>query len=148
MVATWYLISPTYFPQAKNSSIMATTRRRKGIKPQSMGKALHANNKYSCCWEEQDPLIQTPQRCYRHYIENCHQAPPTAMMKRQICIYTYLRTLGEVQENFSPLYSNILISSSFFFPSLSDLIIEGLVVGTIPVFFMSSILYLFLQYLG
>ena len=38
---------------------MANTRQRKGIKPQSMGKALHANNKYSCRWEEQDPLIQT-----------------------------------------------------------------------------------------
>ena len=113
-----------------------------------MEQALHANNKYSCCWEEQDPLIQTPQRHYRYYIEDCHQSPPTAMMKRQIRIYTYLRTLGEVQENFSPLYSNILISSSFFSLSLFDLIIEGLTASTTLVFFTSSILYLFLQELG
>ena len=63
-----------------------------------MEKALHANNKYSCLWEEQDPFIQTPQRRYRYYIEDCHQTPPTGMMKRQVHIYTYLRTLRKVQE--------------------------------------------------
>ena len=67
-----------------------------------MEKVLHANNKYSCRWEEQDPLIQTTQRRCRYYIENCHQTPPMAMMKRQIHIYTNLRTLGEVQENSHP----------------------------------------------
>ena len=142
------MISLTYFPQAENSSIMASTRQRKGIKSQLMGKAIHANNKYSCRWEEQDPFIQTPQRCYRHHIEDCHQTPPTAMMKRQIRIYTYLRTMGEVQENFPPIYTNIIISSSFFFPSLSNLIIGGLVAVTTSVLFTSFILYLFLQDLG
>ena len=112
MVATWYLISPTYFPQAKNSSIMATTRRRMGIKPQSMGKALYANNKYSCHWEEQDHLIQTPQRCYRHYIENCHQAPPTGR-------YIYIHNSGPWERYKKTFHPYTLISwyQVFFFLS-------------------------------
>ena len=59
---------------------------------------MHANNKYSCRWEEQDPFIQAPHRRYKYYIEDCHQTPPTAMMKRHVHIYMYLKTLRKVQE--------------------------------------------------
>ena len=79
--------------------------------------------------------------------KNCHPYPNGYDEEA----YTYIygpQDLGRGTRKFPPIYSNILITSSFFSSNLSDLIIGDLVAGTILVIFTSSFLHLFLQDFG